>query len=154
MCSSRLQNCVVSVYLYMFSFCLLNSLLLLLCCVTCTPLNLRGVGALIPPYYNCSYLLCPFGQSVYHPFACLVNHTEQKPILVLKQHMWVVKFLKYIPRQISLTITNEKQTKKIWLCKVNRSGQNTIIIIQWNRDLSFRHRSFFRMYCSQFLVPN
>jgi len=26
--------------------------------------------------------------------------------------------------------------------------------IQWNRDLSFRHRSFFRMYCSQFLVPN
>ena len=27
-------------------------------------------------------------------------------------------------------------------------------LIQWNRDLSFRHRSFFRMYCSQFLVPN
>ena len=26
--------------------------------------------------------------------------------------------------------------------------------IQWNHDLSFRHRSFFRMYCSQFLVPN
>ena len=27
-------------------------------------------------------------------------------------------------------------------------------LIQWNRDLSFRHRSFFRMYCSQFLVLN
>jgi len=26
--------------------------------------------------------------------------------------------------------------------------------VQWNRDLLFRHRSFFRMYCSQFLVPN
>ena len=67
---------------------------------------------LILPYYKCSYLLCPFGQSVYHPFACLLNHTEQKPILVLKQHMWVIKFLKYIPGQISLTTINEKQTKK------------------------------------------
>jgi len=28
------------------------------------------------------------------------------------------------------------------------------LILQWNRDLSFRHWSFFRMYCSQFLVPN
>jgi len=45
MCSSSLPNCVVSVYLYMFSFCLLNVLLLFLCCVTCTPLNLRRVGA-------------------------------------------------------------------------------------------------------------
>jgi len=78
---------------------------------------------LIPLYCNCSYLLCPFGQSVYHPFACLLNHTEQKPILVLKQHMWVIKFLKYIPGQISLTIINEKQINKIWLCKVYRRGQ-------------------------------
>ena len=45
MCSRRLPHCVVSVYLYMFSFCLLNVLLLLLCCVTCTTLNLRRVGA-------------------------------------------------------------------------------------------------------------
>ena len=29
----------------MFSFCLLNVLLLLLCCVTCTTLNLRRLGA-------------------------------------------------------------------------------------------------------------
>jgi len=49
-------------------------------------------------YYNCTYLFCPFGQSVYHPFACLLNHTEQKPILVLKQHVGVIKFLKYIQR--------------------------------------------------------
>ena len=36
-------------------------------------------------------------------------------------------------------------------CTVNVGRPNNI---QWNRDLSFRHRSFFRMYCSQFLVPN
>jgi hypothetical protein len=65
--------------------------------------------ALVPPYYNCSYLLCPCGENVYHPFACLLNHTEQQPILVLKQHMWVIKFLKYIQRQISRTIIKNKQ---------------------------------------------
>ena len=73
-------------------------------------------------YYNCSYLLCPFGQSFYHPLACLLNHTEQKPILVLKQYMGVIKFLKYIQRQISLTIKKNKQTIKIWLCKVHSQG--------------------------------
>jgi hypothetical protein len=68
--------------------------------------------ALVPPYYKCSYLLCPFGESVYHPFACLLNHTEQQPILVLKQHMWVIKFLKYTQRQISRTTAKKQKNKQ------------------------------------------
>jgi len=46
--------------------------------------------------YKFAYLLCPFSEHVYHPFTCLLNHTEQIAILVLKQQMWMIKFLKFM----------------------------------------------------------